>query len=75
MLLKSSNRSLVKERGGVSLATQTSIPKVEPKVNNFFQEKFPRLRFQESTVIRDTVLAPSPKGIFLLGIASNFALL
>ena len=38
-------------------------------------EKIPRLRFQESTVIRDTVSAPSPKGIFLLGIASNFALL
>ena len=60
---------------GVSLATQTSIPKVEPKVNNFFQEKFPRLRFQESTVIRDTVSAPSPRGFSYFGISSNFALL
>ena len=31
--------------------------------------------FKRVPFIRDTVSAPSPKGIFLLGIASNFALL
>lgn len=75
MLLKSSNRSLVKERGTLSSQRPYYINLGQECQQLFFKE-FHGYGFKRVPLYGMLFPAPSTnKGIFLLGIASNFALL